>query len=135
MEYLIRDFTVADAPAILRLFEDRFSGGGIGGFLIFKIYTGEVRSRGHVLELLADDHESANRLLASSLDYARRENVASVSAWLYQCHPNFSTFTSGGFGDSGNSVVWGGRLFDRENAATGEFFNRWHVSMLDSDIF
>ena len=55
--------------------------------------------------------------------------------WLYRGHPNFAAFTSGGFGDSGNTVVWGGRLFGEEDAATGEFFNRWHLSMLDSDIF
>ena len=117
------------------LFEDRIAGGGLRGFLIFKVYTGEARSKGHVLELLAADNETAGRLLASSLDYARRENVANVSAWLYRSHPNFAAFTNGGFSDSGNDVVWGGRWFSGDDAAAGEFFNRWHLSMLDSDVF
>lgn len=117
------------------LFEDKTAGGELRGFLVFKVYTGEARSKGHVLELLAFDHESADRLLASALDYARRENVLNVSAWLYRGHPNFAAFTAGGFSDSGNTVVWGGRLFGGENAEIGDFFNHWHLSMLDSDVF
>jgi len=117
------------------LFEDRIAGGELRGFLVFKVYTGEARPKGHVLELLAADHEAAGRLLTSSLDYARRKNVASVSAWLYRDHPNFAAFAQAGFSDSGNTVVWGGRLFGGEDSTAGEFFNHWHISMLDSDIF
>jgi len=99
------------------------------GYLVFKVFNGEVETKCHIMCMLASDSVVAGNLIDAARAAAKAGSCSVLTTWLSNDHPYLPSFLDVGF-VAESDVVWGYRIFD-----SGVSIDQCHIRMLDSDVF
>jgi len=108
------------------------------GYIILKIYTKEIKAKGHIVDILcAEDENIARRLLHFAYQYFREREIDYLSCWMPKGHFLTRILSEEGFITSEMETQFGVRVFDKEKQFLRfvEHFGKWHLTMGDSDVF
>ncbi|MCK4717499.1 MAG: hypothetical protein KAT70_02425, partial [Thermoplasmata archaeon] len=111
-------------------------GGRMCGFIVLKQYRGGKITTGNIVDILAEDREVFRALLRYSYEYFQKERIEEVTCWFGHGSSYANIFREEGFVDTKmDRTYFAMRPLDAAWSDRLKGWDKWHMTMGDSDVF